>query len=93
MNHYIGLTRNKEFLLWRYINSPKGKYRFIGLKSDGDLTAVAVLKEEIIFSCQCLILMDMAFNDIKDLQTDVRKLHENDDEPTWPAEYFERYSY
>ena len=29
--------------------------------------------------------------DIKDLQTDVRKLHENDDEPTWPAEYFERY--
>ena len=30
-------------------------------------------------------------DDIKDLQTDVRKLHENDDEPTWPAEYFERY--
>ena len=68
MNHYIGLIRNKEFLLWRYMNSPKGKYRLIGLKSDEDLTAVAVLKEEIIFSCKCLILMDMAFKDIKDLQ-------------------------
>jgi len=29
--------------------------------------------------------------DIKDLQKDVRKLHENDSEPTWPAEYFQRY--
>jgi hypothetical protein len=29
--------------------------------------------------------------DIKDLQKDVRKLHEYDSDPTWPAEYFERY--
>jgi hypothetical protein len=30
-------------------------------------------------------------SDIKDLQRDVKKLHEHDSDPTWPAEYFQRY--
>ncbi len=68
MNHHMGLLRNKEFLRWRYSNSPKGKYHFVGLESGGDLSAVAVLKEEKLFSSKGLVLMDMAFKDIEHLQ-------------------------
>jgi len=68
MKHHLGLIRNKEFLRWRYRDSPKGKYHYVGLESDGNLSAVAILKEENILSSKGLVLMDTAFKDIEQLQ-------------------------
>ena len=68
MKHHLGLVRNKEYLRWRYRDSPKGKYHFVGLETEGYLSAVAILKEENIFAIKGLVLMDMAFQDIEQLQ-------------------------
>ena len=42
--HDIGLKRDTSFLKWRFKNSIEEKYKIVGLCSNSELVAVAVLK-------------------------------------------------
>jgi hypothetical protein len=64
----VGITRNKEFLNWRYINSPKGTHKIYGLTNKEILKAVVILKEERIYSVNGLVVMDFAYESHTDLQ-------------------------
>jgi hypothetical protein len=64
----LRLSRNKEFLNWRYINSPKGVHKIYGLIQQETLKCVVILKEEKIFSINGLVIMDFAYDTPKDLQ-------------------------
>jgi len=64
----IRLTRNKEYLNWRYINSPKGIHKIYGLTHKETLKAIVIVKKEEIFSCKGLVVMDLAYQTPKDLQ-------------------------
>jgi hypothetical protein len=80
----IRLARNKEFLNWRYINSPKGVHKIYGLKQQETLKSVVIVKEEEIFSIKVLVVMDFAYKTTKDLQKLLSNLfkdrnHKNND--------------
>ena len=60
--HDIGLKRDMSFLKWRFKNLFEEKYKIVGLRSNSELTAVAVVKFEYIFSERCLLIMDLAYN-------------------------------
>lgn len=64
----IAVVRNKEFLKWRYINSPKGVHKIYGLTHKETLKSVVIVKEDEIFSCKGLIVMDFAYESCKDFQ-------------------------
>lgn len=64
----VGIVRNKEFLNWRYINSPKGPHKIYGLTNKETLKAVVILKEERIYSVNGLVVMDFAYESHADLQ-------------------------
>ena len=74
--HSLYILRDKEFLNWRYVDSPKGKFYYIGLKKDNELTAIIVVKNEKIFKNEALIVLDFAFSlDVKDLQKLISNFH------------------
>jgi hypothetical protein len=64
----INLIRDRDFLQWRYLDSPKGKHRIFGLKEDGELKSVVILKTEKLFSVNGLLVMDFSYQKPKDLQ-------------------------
>jgi hypothetical protein len=57
----IALTRNEEYLNWRYLLKPGVKHYIISLKMNNSIKAVAVFKIDIILDSKTLILMDYAF--------------------------------
>lgn len=59
--HEIRLLRNRPYLEWRFNNSLKDKHKIIGLRSNSELVAVAVVKMENILSERCLVIMDLAY--------------------------------
>ncbi|MDB4145259.1 GNAT family N-acetyltransferase [Amylibacter sp.] len=64
LRHEIRLLRNKPYLEWRFNNSLNDKYKIVGLRSNSELVAVAVVKMEYIFSEQCLLIMDLAYDQV-----------------------------
>jgi hypothetical protein len=62
--HEIRLLRNKPYLEWRFNNSLKDKHKIIGLSSNSVLVAIAVVKIENILSEQCLVIMDLAYDQV-----------------------------
>lgn len=57
-NHLI---RNKVWLNWRYLKSVRGKHHILGVREEGKLTAVVVLKEDEMLGNPALLIMDFAF--------------------------------
>ena len=62
-NHLI---RDKAWLDWRYLKSPRGKHRILGVREGGTLTAILVLKEDEMLGNPALLLMDFAHLDGKE---------------------------
>jgi hypothetical protein len=60
--HEIWVVRDKAYLEWRFNNSIKGKYRIVGLRSNSELVAIAVVKMEYILSERCLVIMDLVYD-------------------------------
>ena len=84
----IRLVRNLEFLNWRYINSPKGVHKIYGLTHKGILKSVVIVKEEEIFSCKGLIVMDFAYETSKDFQKLLSNLFQDVKNKTNDSESF-----
>ena len=73
----INLLRNQDYLNWRYINSPKGKYEIFTLRKNSILKSAVVVKKENLFSVSGLIVMDFVFDHPKDLQKLLSNLSKN----------------
>lgn len=84
----IRLVRNSEFLNWRYINSPKGVHKIYGLTDKGNLKSVVIVKEEEIFSCKGLVVMDFAYETTKDFQKLLSNLFQDAKNKTNDSESF-----
>tara|TARA_B100001123_G_C14745697_1_gene802786 strand:+ start:186 stop:617 length:432 start_codon:yes stop_codon:yes gene_type:complete len=68
--------RDKDFLNWRYIDSPKGNFFFVGLITDNKITAVIVVKHDKIFKNDAFVILDFAFsNDVEDLKKLISNFH------------------
>ena len=61
----LTLHRDKKYLTWRYLNSPKGVHKIICLIDEKIIKAVAIIKKEKLFSSEGLVVMDFAYNDKK----------------------------
>jgi len=61
--HTLRLLRNRDYLNWRYLETPKGQHFIVGLERDGKLKSVAVLKYEELFSTRGLLVVDFAYED------------------------------
>ena len=61
--HNFYVLRDKDFLNWRYINSPKGKFFFVGLMRNNKISAIIVVKHEKIYKNETYIILDFAFTD------------------------------
>ena len=61
INHSIHLIRDKSFLKWRYIDSPKGKVFAVSLTERNNLLATLIIKKTTIFGCSCIAILDFAF--------------------------------
>ncbi|MDG2061624.1 MAG: GNAT family N-acetyltransferase [SAR86 cluster bacterium] len=59
------LHRDKKYLTWRYLDSPKGTHKVICLKEEKIIKAVAIIKKEKMFSSEGLVVMDVAYKDKK----------------------------
>mgnify|MGYP002870845851 CR=1 FL=1 len=70
------LVRNKEFLNWKYVDTPKSKYFCCGLMSGNELKASVIAKIDQMFSNEGLIIMDYAYKSV----SDIKKLISNFDE-------------
>ena len=67
--HSSYLLRNKEFLNWRYKESPKGNFYTFGLEKNNEINAVIIVKREKINKNEAFIIIDFAFkNSVKDLK-------------------------
>jgi len=80
--HDIGLKRDTSFLKWRFKNSIEKKYKIVGLCSNSELVAVAVVKFEYILSERCLLIMDLAYNhrsNAKKLLSNIDSLYGDED--------------
>jgi len=67
--HSSYLLRDKNFLNWRYKESPNGNFYTFALKKNNEVTAVIVAKREKIFKNEAYIITDFAFSDdVKDLK-------------------------
>ena len=62
--HEIRLLRNIPYLEWRFNNPLKGKYKIVGLRSNSELVAIAVVKMEYILSERCLVILDLAYDQL-----------------------------
>jgi GNAT superfamily N-acetyltransferase len=59
------LVRDKAWLDWRYLKSVRGKHHILGVREEGKLTAVLVLKEDKMLGNPALLIMDFAHLDGK----------------------------
>ena len=78
----IGLKKDISFLKWRFKNSVEEKYKIVGLHSNSELVAVAVVKFEYILSERCLLIMDLAYNhksNAKKLLSNIDSLYGDED--------------
>jgi len=67
--HSSYLLRNKEFLNWRYKESPKGNFYIFALKKNNEINAVIIVKREKINKNEACIIIDFAFkNNVEDLK-------------------------
>ncbi|MFT4544256.1 MAG: GNAT superfamily N-acetyltransferase [Bacteroidia bacterium] len=57
-NHLI---RDKAWLKWRYLDSVRGKHHILGIRENGELTAILVLKEDEMLGNPALLIMDFAY--------------------------------
>lgn len=73
----INLFRNQNYLNWRYLNSPKGKYEIFTLRKNSTLKSAVVVKKENLFSVGGLIVMDFVFDHPEDLQKLLSNLSKN----------------
>jgi len=74
--HSYYVLRDKDFLNWRYIDSPKGNFFFVGLITDNKITAVIVVKHDKIFKNDAFVILDFAFsNDVEDLKKLISNFH------------------
>jgi len=55
------IKRSKEWLEWRYLKSLRGKHHLIGVKENDKLTALVILKEDVMFDNEALVVMDYAY--------------------------------
>tara|TARA_Y100001960_G_scaffold317134_1_gene385054 strand:- start:155 stop:1234 length:1080 start_codon:yes stop_codon:yes gene_type:complete len=72
------LLRNKEFLNWKYVDTPKSKYFCYGLKSGNELKASIIAKIDQMFSNDGLIIMDYAYKSVSDIKRLISNLNELD---------------
>jgi hypothetical protein len=84
----VRITRNKEFLNWRYLSSPKGTYKIYGLTHKEILKAIVILKEEKIYSFNGLVVMDFAYESHKDFQKLLSNLFPHIDHKSNDSESF-----
>ncbi len=54
------LERSKDYLNWRYIQSPKGKHVIIKVFSKDEFIGAFIFKEDEMFQTKILLLMDFA---------------------------------
>ena len=66
-DYKFSLHKDRSFLKWRYLNRPNVEYKIAGLKSNSILNAVVVYKKDVILNNDCIIILDVAFNDISSL--------------------------
>jgi len=60
-NYDLRIHRSKEYLTWRYLDKPKQNTYIVNLKNaEGKVTAVIILKEDLIMGIPTLLLMDFA---------------------------------
>lgn len=57
----IHLVRDKEWLDWRYLRSVRGKHHILGVRENGELTAILVLKVDEMLGNPALLIMDLAY--------------------------------
>ncbi|MCB9190347.1 MAG: GNAT family N-acetyltransferase [Flavobacteriales bacterium] len=60
------LLRDKAWLDWRYLKSIRGKHHILGVREEGQLTAVIVLKEDEMLGNPSLLIMDFTFRNGKE---------------------------
>ena len=72
------LLRNKQYLKWRYLDSPKGEHKIVCLKHKNLIKAITVIKKEEIFSSTGLVIMDIAYENKKYLQKLITNLPNKD---------------
>ena len=66
--HELCIKRDKFFLNWRYLKSPKGKIKIAGLKRKNNFYSIIVYKKEQIFGINSIIILDFAYReDVNDL--------------------------
>jgi GNAT superfamily N-acetyltransferase len=61
--HTLRLLRNRDYMNWRYLDTPKGQHFIVGLERAGELKSVAILKYEELFSTRGLLVVDFAYDD------------------------------
>ena len=72
-NYYeFSLIKDKDFLNWRFLSRPDTCYKIIGLEKNSEIQAVIIYKEEVMFSNNCIVIMDLAF---KKLDSLVKLMH------------------
>ena len=75
-SHTYHVLRDKAFLNWRYINSPKGNFFFVGLMTDDKISSIIVVKHEKIYENEAFIILDFAYTDnIDDLKKLICNFH------------------
>ena len=75
--HQSFVERDKSFLSWRYLNSPKGKIHISGLKINEKLNAIVFYKFEKILGFNSVIILDFAFDDFENLSYLINNLTQN----------------
>lgn len=80
--HTLRLLRNRDYMNWRYLDTPKGQHFIVGLERYGELKSVAVLKYEELFSTRGLLVVDFAYEgdpaDLNKLLGSLPRLFGND---------------
>ena len=61
--HKYHILKDKDFLNWRYVNSPKGRFFFVGLMTDNKISSVIVVKHEKVYGLESFVILDFAFVD------------------------------
>ena len=63
LNHQLHLIRDKRFLNWRYLNTPKGKIKIALLKSKGEIKSAIFYRYKVVFGLRFIIILDYAFKE------------------------------
>ena len=77
LKHQSFVIRDKSFLNWRYLTSPKGKIHIAGLKIEDKLNAAIFYKYKKILGLNSIIILDFAFDDFENLSYLINNLNQN----------------